>query len=50
MQDIETKLDQILGKEQDRIDEWLNKDNESFSNEILKQIAERNQETLAKLP
>lgn len=50
MQDIETKLDEILGKEQDRIDEWLNKDNESFSNEILKQIAERNQETLAKLP
>lgn len=50
MNDFETKLNKILDMERHRIDEWLNKDNESFSSEILKQIAERNQEILTELP
>ena len=44
------KLDDILEMEQNRIDEWLNKDADDFSGDVLKNIAERNQETLNQLP
>jgi len=46
------RLDEILGMERDRIDEWLNRpeDPDNFSGDVLKNIAERNQETLDELP
>jgi len=46
------RLDEILGMERERIDEWLNRpeDPENFSGDVLKNIAERNQETLDELP
>ena len=36
--------------EKDTIDEWLNKDADDFSGDVLKNIAERNQETLEDMP
>ena len=46
------QLDEILGMERERIDEWLNhpEDDSSFSDDLLKNIAERNQEILNELP
>jgi uncharacterized protein with von Willebrand factor type A (vWA) domain len=46
------QLDEILGMERERIDEWLNRpeDDDSFSDDVLKNIAERNQEILNELP
>jgi uncharacterized protein with von Willebrand factor type A (vWA) domain len=44
------RLDEILGMERDRIDEWRNKDSDDFSSDVLKNIAERNQEILDELP
>jgi len=44
------RLDEIVGMEKDRIDEWLNKDSDDFSGDVLKNIAERNQEILKDLP
>ncbi|MEM8769039.1 MAG: VWA domain-containing protein [Pseudomonadota bacterium] len=48
--DFRERLDEILGMERDRIDEWLNKDGDDFSGDVLKKVAERNQETLDDLP
>ncbi len=50
MQDIEEKLEEILETEQSTIDEWLDRGDGEFSDEVLKQIAERNQEELDQLP
>ena len=50
MQDIEEKLEEILEMEQSTIDEWLDRGDGEFSDEVLKQIAERNQEELDQLP
>ena len=36
--------------ERERIDEWLNKSQDDFSNDVLKNIAERNSQTLDELP
>jgi uncharacterized protein with von Willebrand factor type A (vWA) domain len=44
------RLDEILQMEQQRIDEWLHKDSEDFSGDLLKNIAERNEEILQDLP
>ncbi len=47
------RLDEILDMERQRIDEWLQPgpaDAESFSNEVLKSVAERNLDTLDGLP
>jgi uncharacterized protein with von Willebrand factor type A (vWA) domain len=44
------RLDEIVGMEQNRIDDWLNEDSEDFSGDVLKNIAERNQEILKDLP
>ena len=51
-EDFRERLDEILDMERSRIVEWLNKDDneENFSGDVLKQIAERNQETLDALP
>ncbi|MCZ6888612.1 MAG: VWA domain-containing protein [Gammaproteobacteria bacterium] len=54
MKDIEEKLNEILEMEHDTIDEWLDQDRgqqeEKFSNEVLRQIAERNEKQLDELP
>ena len=47
------QLDKILLMERERIDEWLNKDPEqsgNFSDDVLKSVAERNQQSLDELP
>lgn len=48
--DFKERLDEIVGMEKDRIDEWLNKDADDFSGDVLKNIAERNQEILEEMP
>ncbi len=48
--DFRERLDEILGMERERIDEWLNKDGDDFSGDVLKKVAERNQDTLDDLP
>jgi len=48
--DFRERLDEILQMERDRIAQWLDKDQDDFSNEVLKSIAERNQQTLDALP
>ena len=50
MQDIEEKLEEILQMEESTIDEWLDRGDGEFSDEVLRQIAERNQEELDQLP
>ncbi len=47
------QLDKILRMERERIEEWLNKDPEqsgNFSDDVLKSVAERNQQSLDELP
>lgn len=47
------KLDEVLKMERDRIQEWLDKpesDDSLFSDNVLKQVAKRNKETLDGLP
>ena len=48
--DFKERLDEIVGMEQERIDEWLNKDADDFSGDVLKNIAERNNEILDEMP
>ena len=48
--DIEKQLDEILGLESDTIDDWLDQDQDEFSNQVVKQIAERNRDVLDALP
>ena len=48
--DFKERLDEILGMEHERIDEWLNKEQDDFSGDVLKNIAERNREILEDLP
>ena len=50
MKDIEEKLAEILAMEEATIDEWLDRDEADFSEEVLRQIAERNQDELDRLP
>lgn len=50
MRDIEQQLSQILQSEQDTIDEWMDRDEDEYSDRLLKDIAERNQEALDDLP
>jgi uncharacterized protein with von Willebrand factor type A (vWA) domain len=46
------RLDEILDMERDRIDEWKNKptDDDNFSDQVLKDVAQRNEQTLDDLP
>lgn len=48
--DFKERLDEILSMEHERIDEWLNKEQDDFSGDVLKNIAERNREILEDLP
>jgi len=48
--DFRERLDEILRMERERIDEWLNKNQDDFSSDVLKNIAERNSQTLDELP
>ncbi len=48
--DIEKQLDEILELESETIDEWLDQDQEEFSNQVVKQIAARNRDVLDALP
>ena len=48
--DIEKQLDELLAQESDTIDEWLAQEEDEFSNQVVKQIAERNREQLDALP
>ncbi len=48
--DIERKLDEILEMERGSVDEWLDKDPDDFSNQVLRQIAEQRKEELDQLP
>lgn len=48
--DFRERLDEIVRMEKDTIDEWLNKDADDFSGDVLKNIAERNQEILEDMP
>ena len=48
--DIEKQLDEILRLESDTIDDWLDQDQDEFSNQVVKQIAERNRDVLDALP
>ncbi len=48
--DFRERLDEIVGMEKERIDEWLNKEADDFSGDVLKNIAERNQEILEEMP
>jgi uncharacterized protein with von Willebrand factor type A (vWA) domain len=48
--DFRERLDEIVGMEKETIDEWLNKDSDGFSGDVLKNIAERNQEILEGMP
>ena len=50
MRDIEQQLSHILQSEQDTIDEWMDRDEDEYSDRVLKDIAERNQEALDDLP
>ena len=50
MRDIEQQLSHILQSEQDTIDEWMERDEDDYSDRVLKDIAERNQEALDDLP
>ena len=62
MEGIQERLNEILGMEQERIDQWLGDGphstddaqkttkGEDFSNEVLKSIAANNREQLAQLP
>lgn len=44
------RLDEILEMERSRIDEWLNKDQDDFSGDVLKNIAGNNADQLDNLP
>ncbi|MGD8416151.1 MAG: hypothetical protein PVH91_03755, partial [Pseudomonadales bacterium] len=48
--DFRERLDEIIDMERDRIDEWRNKDSEDFSGDVLKNIAERNEQILDEMP
>ena len=48
--DFAERLDEIVGMEKNTIDEWLNKDSDDFSGDVLKNIAERNNEILEDMP
>ena len=48
--DIEKRLDEILDLESDTIDEWLAKDDADFSDQVVRQIAEKNREQIDSLP
>ncbi|MGE0625376.1 MAG: VWA domain-containing protein [Pseudomonadales bacterium] len=48
--DFKEKLDEILDMERERIDEWKNKPSDDFSSDVLKKVAERNEQTLDDLP
>ena len=48
--DIEKQLDEILELESETIDEWLDQDQEEFSNQVVKQIAARNRDVVDALP
>ena len=50
MRDIEQQLSHILQSEQDTIDEWMDRDEDEYSDRVLKDIAERNQDALDDLP
>ena len=50
MRDIDQQLARILEMEQDTIDEWMDRDDDDYSDRVLKEIAERNQESLDDLP
>ncbi len=50
MRDIEQQLARVVEMEQDTIDEWMDRDDEDYSDRVLKEIAERNQESLDDLP
>jgi uncharacterized protein with von Willebrand factor type A (vWA) domain len=50
LDDFRERLDEILKTERERIAQWLDKDQDDFSNEVLRNIAERNQQTLDELP
>ncbi len=53
-EDFRERLDEILDMERSRIEEWINpsesEGEENFSSDVLKQVAERNKETLDQLP
>lgn len=51
-EDFRERLDEVLAMERQRIDEWLNKDEDAdnFSGDVLKQVAERNRQALDALP
>ena len=48
--DIEEKLEKILDMERETIDEWLARDEDDFSNQALRQVAQSNRERLDALP
>ncbi len=48
--DFRERLDEIVGMEKERIDDWLNRDADDFSGDVLKNIAERNREILEDMP
>ena len=50
MRDIEQQLSRILDAEQDTIDEWMDREDDEYADQVLKDIAERNQEALDDLP
>ena len=50
MRDIDQQLARILEMEQDTIDEWMDRDDDDYSDRVLKEIADRNQESLDDLP
>ena len=50
MRDIEQQLSRILDMEQDTIDEWMDREDDEYADQVLKDIAERNQEALDDLP
>ncbi len=50
MRDIEQQLSRILETEQDTIDEWMDRDDDEYADQVLKEIADRNQEALDDLP
>ncbi len=51
-EDFRERLDEIIQMERDRIEEWKQKaeDPENFSDSLLKDIAEKNEQTLDELP
>ncbi|MDE0054234.1 MAG: VWA domain-containing protein [Gammaproteobacteria bacterium] len=50
MRDIEQQLSRILEAEQDTIDEWMDREDDEYADQVLKEIADRNQEALDDLP